>query len=98
MPLVADTKTSLFASSSKMLAFWGGCAMVASGVVLHLPMFWMGRMTGFRLAGMAMSTGMFLGMGLIITGIAAAAYGLLPIGQQREITYFSVTPPEDAPL
>ena len=72
--------------------------MVAAGVVLHLPMFWMGRMTGFRLAGMPMSSAMFLGMGLIITGVAAAAYGLLPSGQQRQVTYFSVTPPEDAPL
>jgi putative MFS transporter len=41
---------------------------------------------------------MFLGMGLIVTGIAAAAYGLLPSGHQRQISYFSVTPPEDAPL
>lgn len=93
-----DSKASLFASWNGMLAFWGGCAMVAAGVVLHLPMFWMGRMTGFRLAGMTMGPGMFLGMGLILIGIAAAAYGLLPSGQQRQIGYFSVTPPEDAPL
>jgi len=93
-----DTKASLFASWNSMLAFWGGCAMVAAGVILHLPMFWMGRMTGFRLAGMPMSLGMLLGMGLIVTGIAAAAYGLLPSGRQRQISHFSITPPEDAPL
>ena len=93
-----DSKALLFASRNRRLAFWGGCAMVTAGVVLHLPMFWMGRTTGFRLAGMPMSSAMFLGMGLIVTGIAAAAYGLLPSGQQRQISYFSVTPPEDAPL
>jgi putative MFS transporter len=93
-----DSKGSLFASWNSMLAFWVGCALVAAGVALHLPMFWMGRMTGFRLAGMSMSPGMFLGMGLIVTGIAAAAYGLLPRGQQHQISYFSITPPEDAPL
>ncbi|HKR85784.1 MAG TPA: MFS transporter [Terriglobales bacterium] len=93
-----DSKASLFASWSSMLAFWSGCAMVAVGVVLHLPMFWMGRMTGFRLAGMPMGPGMFLGMALIVSGIAAAAYGLLPPRQQGQISYFSITPPEDAPL
>jgi MFS transporter, putative metabolite:H+ symporter len=72
--------------------------MVAAGVVLHLPMFWMGRMTGFRLAGMPMSPGMFFGMALIVSGVAASAYGLLPQRQQRQISHFSVTPPEDAPL
>jgi MFS transporter, putative metabolite:H+ symporter len=89
---------SLFASSYRRLAFWGGSAMVGAGVVLHLPMFWMGRMTGFRLVGMPMSGGMLLGMGLIVFGIAAAAYGLLPSGQQQQVSNFSVTPPEDAPL
>ncbi|HET9307007.1 MAG TPA: MFS transporter [Candidatus Sulfotelmatobacter sp.] len=93
-----NPNTSLFASPHRRLAFWGGSTMVGSGVVLHLPMFWMGRMTGFRLAGMPMSGGMFLGMGLIVSGIAAAAYGLLPSGQQKQISNFSVTPPEDAPL
>jgi len=89
---------SLFNSWSSGLAFWGGSAMVATGVVLHLPMFWMGRMTGFRLAGMGMTPGMLLGMALIVLGIAAAAYGLLPSGKQRQISNLSVTPPEDTPL
>jgi MFS transporter, putative metabolite:H+ symporter len=93
-----NPNTSLFASPLRRLAFWGGSAMVGAGVALHLPMFWMGRMTGFRLAGMPMSGGMFFGMGLIVFGIAAAAYGLLPSRQQQQISNFSVTPPEDAPL
>jgi len=93
-----NPNASLFTSWSSRLAFWGGSAMVGTGVVLHLPMFWMGRMTGFRLAGMPMSPGMLLGMGLIVLGIAAAAYGLLPSGQQQQSSNLSVMPPEDTPL
>src|SRR5581483_11869257 len=81
-------RSSLFNSGRKQLAFWAGSAMVATGVILHVPMFWMGRFTHFRLAG----------MGLIVAGVAAAAYGLLPTGHKREIGSFSITPPEDAPL
>lgn len=72
--------------------------MVAAGVVLHLPMFWMGRATHFRLAGMPMSTGMLAGMALIVAGVALSAYGLLPSGRQRQIGSVSIAPPEDAPL
>lgn len=91
-------QTSLFATRAKSLAFWTGSTMVATGVVLHLPMFWMGRATHFRLDGMPMSAGMLLGMALIVAGVASAAYGLLPSGQQRQIGYISIAPPEDAPL
>jgi len=61
-------------------------------------MFWMGRTTGFRLSGMPMSPGMLIGMGLIILGIAAAAYGLLPSRQPQQTNQLSVSPPEDSPL
>jgi MFS transporter, putative metabolite:H+ symporter len=93
-----DQKLSLFATWQKMLAFWIGSAMVATGVILHLPMFWMGRYTHFRLAGMPMSTGMYIGMALIVSGVAAAAYGLLPTAQKQHVVDLSITPPEDAPL
>jgi MFS transporter, putative metabolite:H+ symporter len=72
--------------------------MVAAGVVLHLPMFWMGRATHFRLAGMPMSTGMLAGMALIVAGVGLSAYGLLPSGRQSQIGPASIVPPEDAPL
>ena len=91
-------KLSLFANWGKSLAFWVGSAMVSTGVVLHLPMFWMGRATHFRLAGMPMSTGMLLGMGLIVAGVGLAAFGLLPSGLHRQIGVLSIAPPEDAPL
>ena len=93
-----DRRLSLFAGRQKSLAFWAGSAMVVTGVILHLPMFWMGRTTHFRLAGMPMSPGMLTGMALIVIGVALAASGLVPSGRQRQIGPVSIVPPEDAPL
>ena len=69
-----------------------------AGVALHVPMFLMGRKTGYRLVGMPMGTGMLVGMALIILGVAAAAYGLLPSRRHEPVSYASIAPPEDAPL
>ena len=60
------------------LFFWCGCVLVTAGVLAHLPMFLMGRGNGYVLAGMPMGWGMLLGMGAIVVGVVAAAYGLLP--------------------
>ncbi|MBS0373837.1 MAG: MFS transporter [Proteobacteria bacterium] len=82
-------------------AFGAGCIAVTAGVLLHLPMFWMGRDAGFKLAGMPMDAGMLAGMALIVAGIAVAAYGLLPrrVGAQlRAAATISIESPEDAPL
>lgn len=95
---VMKRNVSLFASWQKILAFWSGSAMVAIGVALHVPMFLMGRNTHYRLVGMPMGTGMLLGMGLIVLGTCAAAYGLLPNGRHERIADISISPPEDAPL
>jgi hypothetical protein len=45
---------------------------------MHLPMFWMGRGNGFRLADMPMDAEMLWGMALIVAGLLVAGYGLLP--------------------
>jgi putative MFS transporter len=71
-------KASLFSDPSHAIAFWGGSVAVTIGVLLHIPMFLMGRTTHFKLAGMPMGTGMLIGMGLIVAGFAATAYGLMP--------------------
>jgi putative MFS transporter len=82
-------------------AFALGCIAVTIGVLMHVPMFMMGRMMHFRLAGMAMGWDMVIGMGLIIAGVGIAAYGLLPrdIAKQRaESGAIEISAPEDAPL
>src|ERR1700688_841789 len=82
-------------------AFGVGVLGVVAGVLLHLPMFWMGQMNGFQLAGMPMDRGMTFGMFLIVGGIFVAAYGLLPtnvIGQARAVERIAIQAPEDAPL
>jgi putative MFS transporter len=88
----------LFADRRSSLAFWTGSALVSIGVALHLPMFWMARHSGFILAGMPMDGGMLLGMGLIVGGIAATAYGLLPKAAAAPAADEFLSPPEDAAL
>ena len=82
-------------------AFGLGCVAVTIGVLLHLPMFWMGHNNGFVLAGMPMDPGMIFGMYLIIAGVGVAAYGLLPknVAQTVEAaSHIAVVAPEDAKL
>jgi putative MFS transporter len=71
---------------------------VTVGVLLHVPMFWMGRTTHFRLAGMPMGTPMLAGMGLIVAGFVATAYGLMPRHHAARDVWEEIAPPEDAPL
>jgi len=93
-----SAKRSLFADWRRSLSFWMGSLMVATGVGLHLPMFLMGRTTHYRLAGMPMGTPMLIGMFLILLGVGAAAWGLLPGKQPTPIQYGTILSPEDAPL
>lgn len=84
-----------------LFAFVVGVIAVTIGVLLHAPMFWMGRNMHFMLAGMPMGSDMIFGMFLIVAGIGIAAYGLLPkdvsgiLAASQDIV---VSPPEDAPL
>ncbi len=82
-------------------AFALGCVAVTIGVLMHIPMFLMGRMMHYRLAGMAMGWDMVFGMVLIVAGCAVAAWGLLPrnVAEQRAAAgTIEITAPEDAPL
>ncbi|MFL6843433.1 MAG: MFS transporter [Allosphingosinicella sp.] len=92
---------STFSERRGLWAFMLGVAAVTAGVLLHLPMFLMGQDRGYRLYGMPMGTDMYVGMGLIIGGIAVACYGLLPRDVARQLAASQeivVSPPEDAPL
>ena len=82
-------------------AFALGVIAVTDGVLLHIPMFLMGRHNHFILAGMPMGWDMVAGMVAIVLGIGIAAYGLLPkdIGSQLAAQdQIVVSPPEDAPM
>jgi len=93
----------VLADRRHLVAFVSGCLAVTAGVVLHLPMFWMGRDMGFRLADMAMDAGMLWGMALIVAGLVVAGYGLLPraLAAGHHAAHdpaVVVSAPEDAPL
>lgn len=93
--------SSTLSDRQALWAFILGTIAVTAGVILHLPMFWMGRHHHFMLAGMPMGSDMLVGMGLIIGGVAVAAYGLLPRDVSKHVAASSelvVSAPEDAPL
>src|SRR5690242_7045283 len=82
-------------------AFLLGVILVTVGVIMHAPMFLMGRHNDFVLAGMPIGWDMIMGMIAIVAGCAIAAYGLLPkniAGQLAASHDIVVSPPEDAPL
>ena len=93
--------TSTLSDRRGLFAFILGVIAVTGGVLLHIPMFLMGRHNHFVLAGMPIGPDMIVGMVAIIGGAAIAAYGLLPrnvsklLSASQEIV---VSPPEDAPM
>src|SRR6476469_6270747 len=97
----AMISTSTLSDRRGSWAFVVGVIAVTAGVLLHLPMFEMGRSVGYRLAGMPMGWDMIAGMAAIVGGVAIAAYGLLPRNVSKQLSASQdivVTPPEDAPL
>ena len=68
------------------VAFWLGCAAVVAGVLAHMPMFAMGRMTHWQMVGMPMDNMMLTGMALIPLGLLLATFGLMPRLEQMRQT------------
>lgn len=68
------------------VAFWLGCAAVVAGVLAHMPMFAMGRMTHWQMVGMPMDNMMLTGMPLIPLGLLLATFGLMPRLEQMRQT------------
>ena len=66
------------ATHSQGPVFWAGVVAVITGVVLHLPMYIQASDMGFRLAGMPLDASMVFGMVLIVGGLAATMWGLIP--------------------
>jgi MFS transporter, putative metabolite:H+ symporter len=80
-------------------AFWLGMLACSTGVVLHLPMYIGARDNGYRLAGMQPDPPMLLGMALIVVGLVATTYGLLPSAsglRRRQVARVRVQALDDA--
>ena len=93
--------SSTFTDRRALWAFILGVIAVTAGVLLHMPMFLMGRMTHYQLYGMPMGIDMYIGMALIVGGVGVAAYGLLPSNiaiQRTTAANIVVAAPEDAQL
>ncbi|NUO65310.1 MAG: MFS transporter [Gemmatimonadaceae bacterium] len=63
--------------------FWAGVVAVTAGVVLHLPMYAEARAMGYRMVGMPIDLTMSLGMVLILVGLVASVWGLIPRDHHR---------------
>jgi MFS transporter, putative metabolite:H+ symporter len=67
------------------VVFWIGCIAIIGGVLAHVPMFMMGRHTGWQMVGMEMDATMLTGMAMIPLGVLLAMYGLMPrISQMKK--------------
>jgi MFS transporter, putative metabolite:H+ symporter len=60
------------------LVFWLGAAACTAGVLLHVPMYLGARHMHYELKDMAADGPMVAGMALIVTGLVAVVYGVLP--------------------
>jgi putative MFS transporter len=60
------------------VAFWVGTVAIAAGVSSHFPMFIASAGTGYRMSGMPVDAMMIVGMLLIVAGLAASVYGVVP--------------------
>jgi len=93
--------TSTLSDRRGLWAFALGVVAVTVGVLLHAPMFLMGRHNHYVLYGMPIGWDMILGMFAIVGGLGIAAYGLLPRDIAKQLAASQdivVSPPEDAPL
>jgi len=93
--------TNTLSDRQAVWAFALGVVAVTIGVLMHIPMFLMGKDMHFHLNGMPMGWDMVGGMFLIIAGCLVAAWGLLPrnIAAQRAASAdIVIAAPEDAEL
>jgi putative MFS transporter len=80
--------------------FWMGFLAVSTGVALQLPMYINASARGYRLVGMPMSATMDLGMALVVFGLIATLYSLLPptaAGEEGDYN-LQVRALDDAPI
>jgi len=63
---------------SRAIAFWTGILLTTAGTAMHLPMYLAAKGMHYKLAGMAPDRAMVIGMVLIVVGLVATTYGLIP--------------------
>jgi MFS transporter, putative metabolite:H+ symporter len=80
------------------VAFWFGVALVAVGVALQLPMYYMARGMHYHVAGMPVTNEMLAGMAMMFLGLGVTGYGLFPRTRPStaEFSGISITPLDDA--
>ena len=82
-------------------AFWAGLVAVTAGVILHLPMYLEARTVGFHLAGMPLDVTMIVGMVLIVAGLVATIWALIPHDHLTTLpsdAYLRVQALDDVPI
>jgi putative MFS transporter len=81
-------------------AFWIGFSAVVVGVALQLPMYINAACMDYKLVGMPMDTPMWIGMVLVVIGLAITLYSLLPPRGAKEMTDYNlrVRALDDAPI
>ncbi|MDH6128775.1 MFS transporter [Kitasatospora sp. GP82] len=83
------------------VAFWLGTLACTVGVLLHLPMYLGARDMGYELVGMAPDPEMIGGMALIVVGLLAVVYGVVPTGSReirRTAARIRIRALDDAPI
>ncbi|MDE3182302.1 MAG: MFS transporter [Bacteroidota bacterium] len=81
-------------------AFWAGFFSVSLGMALQLPMYINSADMGYRMVGMPIDTNMWIGMVLVVLGLAATLYGLIPPKVIKENTDYNIKiqAMDDAPI
>lgn len=81
--------------------FWLGTLACTVGVLLHLPMYYSARSMGYVMAGMRADASMVIGMTLILVGLAAVLFSLLPprgVTRGQSVARIRVRALDDAPI
>ena len=101
--IVADRRSAKRKTGSSYehpVAFWIGVTLVAVGVVLQLPMYYMARGMHYQVAGMPVTNDMLTGMAMMFLGLGVTTYSLFPRSRPRRAEFgkVSITPLDDARL
>lgn len=85
-------------SYERPVVFWFGATATTVAVIMQLPMFIMARPMHYRLAGMPVTTEMLGGMALMLVGLAATAYSVVPRSRpaRPELSRSSIAPLDEA--